>query len=178
MSIPISVKYSQLSINGWFNIWAEPTVGGFLVYIFCFCGRTSNEDNPPPPMFFQQSRSLARSQVVDKSCSQYHQFSSIGCKTRKSKKKRRSSRIRSKILASKLKSSPKVPSFLTSNGLQRDSLVSSEESSPVWSLWTGGIFCSATRSSLGTNWCWSERWWRKEEVTGSYACLIGLFVSW
>ena len=75
-------------------------------------------------MFFQQSGPPTPQQVVEKSCSQYHRSSSIGCKTRRREKRRRSSLIRSKILDSKPSFSPKAPSSLTSNGLQRDSLAS------------------------------------------------------
>ena len=128
-------------------------------------------------MFFQQSGSPTPQQVVEKSCSQYHQSSSIGCKTRRREKRRQSSLIRSKILDSKLSFSPKAPSSLTSNGLQQDSLASFAESSLDWSLWTGGTFCSATRSSLGTSWCWSKRSWWKGEVTGSCSCLNCFFAN-
>ena len=158
-----------LGAKSWFKIRGDETSGKLHLvasFISCFCGR----DNPPPIIFPAQQ--VNRGQPLDKSCSQYHQCSSIGCKTSNRWKRRKSSLTRSKILASKPRLSPKAPSSSTSSGLQRDSRVSSVESSPGWSLWTGGSCCSATRSSSCTSCCWSGRSWRKEGDSGNCHCIV------
>ena len=101
-------------------------------FISCFCGRGRLATTIIQLLlnwsFFRQYRS-GKDQTLDRSCSRYHQFSFIGCRTGGRGEGNKISATRSKMPASKLSSSPKARSSLTSSGPLVASLVSCVECS-------------------------------------------------